>query len=61
MKNFIWKIVRFMSEEAGAAAAEYVLLATLIAMAILVGATTFGTSLSAMYNRSATQVDSLSK
>jgi pilus assembly protein Flp/PilA len=61
MKTYIWKIVTFISDETGATASEYVLLVTLIAVAILVGATTFGTSLSEMYNRSASQVDSLAK
>jgi pilus assembly protein Flp/PilA len=61
MKTYMRKIVTFISDAAGATAAEYVLLATLIAVAILVGATTFGTSLSEMYNRSASQVDSLAR
>jgi pilus assembly protein Flp/PilA len=60
MKTYLRKILTFISDEEGAAATEYVLLATLIAVAILVGATTFGTSLSEMYNRSASQVSSLS-
>ena len=61
MKTSLRKIVTFISDEAGAASSEYVLLATLIAVAILVGATTFGTGLSAMYSRSASQVEALAK
>ncbi len=59
MKTYLRKIVRFIDGEEGASAAEYVLLITLIAVAILAGATTFGTSLAEMYDRLASQANSL--
>jgi len=59
MKTYLRKIVTFINGEEGASATEYVLLVTLIAVAILAGATTFGTSLSGMYDRLASQANSL--
>ena len=58
MKTYLRKIMTFINGEEGASSTEYVLLVTLIAVAILVGATTFGTGLSEMYNRLASQATS---
>jgi len=59
MKTYLRKIVTFINGEEAASSTEYVLLITLIAVAILVGATTFGTGLAEMYNRLASQANSL--
>lgn len=56
MKTYLRKIVRFISDEEGATAAEYGLLVTLIALAILVGVVALGTSISQMYNSNASRV-----
>ena len=42
---------RLFQEEEGATAIEYGLLAALIAVAIIVGATALGTNLNAIFNR----------
>jgi pilus assembly protein Flp/PilA len=44
-------ISRFMSDESGATAIEYGLIAALIAVAIIAAATTLGGSLSDLFNR----------
>jgi pilus assembly protein Flp/PilA len=49
-------MVRFIRDEEGATAAEYALLITLIAMAILGGVGALGLSLSGMYTTQASQV-----
>jgi pilus assembly protein Flp/PilA len=58
MTTYLRKIVRFISDEEGASATEYGLLATLIAVAILVGVAALGISLSGMYNSNAARVAS---
>jgi len=47
MKNLA---TRFAKDESGATAIEYGLIATLIAVAIIVGATALGTNLNKMFN-----------
>ena len=42
-------LTRFAKDESGATAIEYGLIATLVAVAIIVGATALGTSLNAMF------------
>jgi pilus assembly protein Flp/PilA len=42
---------RFVSDESGATAIEYGLIAALIAVGIIVAATTLGTSLSSLFDR----------
>ena len=44
-------ISRFVSDESGATAIEYGLIAALIAVGIIVAATTLGTSLSGLFNK----------
>lgn len=46
MKN----IVRFFKDEEGVTAIEYGLLAALIALAIIIGATALGTNLNSLFN-----------
>ncbi|TWG66021.1 Flp family type IVb pilin [Aminobacter sp. J44] len=43
-------IARFIKDESGATAIEYGLIAALIALAIVAGATTLGENLSAQFN-----------
>lgn len=43
-------IARFIKDESGATAIEYGLIAALIALAIVTGATTLGTELGAKFN-----------
>jgi len=45
------KMIRFFKDEEGATAVEYGLIATLIAIAIIVGAGALGTNLNALFNR----------
>ncbi len=47
MQNFI---ARFSADESGATAIEYALLASLIAVAIITGATTLGGKLNNVFN-----------
>ena len=47
MKRFVQ---HFLSDEAGATAIEYALIASLISIAIVAGATSIGTSLSGTFN-----------
>ena len=49
---------RFVKDESGATAIEYGLIAALIALAIMVGANAVGTSLNALFNDVATELDS---
>jgi pilus assembly protein Flp/PilA len=43
-------LIRFYREEEGVTAIEYGLIASLVALAIIVGATLLGTNLNAMFN-----------
>lgn len=43
-------VSRFLTDESGAASIEYVLIGSLIAIAIIGGATLLGTNLNAKYN-----------
>jgi pilus assembly protein Flp/PilA len=56
VKTYLGKIVRFIGDEEGATSAEYALLVTLIALAILVGAGALGIAVSGMYTSDASQV-----
>jgi pilus assembly protein Flp/PilA len=47
------RIKNFFKDESGASAVEYGLLVTLIAVAIIVGATTMGTKLNSMFTTTA--------
>lgn len=49
--NFVQFLKSFLQEEDGAAAIEYGLIAALIAVAIIVGATLLGTSLDGLFTR----------
>ena len=53
MKNFL---ARFAQHESGATAIEYGLIAALIGLAIVAGATTLGANLGAMFNNIGTKV-----
>ena len=53
MKTYLQKIVAFIQDEEAAAAIEYGLLVALIALAIVVGATTLGTKIGAMFTTAA--------
>ncbi|HET9536289.1 MAG: Flp family type IVb pilin [Mesorhizobium sp.] len=48
---------RFVKDESGATAIEYGLIAALIALAIMVGARAVGTSLDALFNDVADELD----
>ena len=50
------RIKRFFKEEEGVTAIEYGLIASLIALAIIVGATALGTQLNALFNYIAGEV-----
>ncbi len=49
-------LVRLLREESGATAIEYGLIATLIAVALIVGATAVGTSLNGVFNTISTKM-----
>ena len=49
---------RFIKDESGATAIEYGLIAALIAVAIITGATTLGSNLNAKFNSIGTKVGS---
>ena len=49
--KFVQSVQNFLQEEDGAAAIEYGLIAALIAVAIIVGATLLGTSLDGLFTR----------
>ena len=53
MKNLV---TRFAGDESGATAIEYGLIATLIGVAIIVGATALGTQLNAVFNGLSTKM-----
>ena len=50
------KLVRLLRDESGATAIEYGLIASLIALAIISGATAVGTQINAAFNKIATSV-----
>jgi len=50
-------LARFVNDESGATAIEYGLIAALIAVGIIAAATTLGGSLSGLFNRISTQLD----
>jgi len=49
-------VARFVNDESGATAIEYGLIAALIAVGIIVAATTLGTSLSGLFNNISTRL-----
>ena len=51
------KLVRFVKDESGATAIEYGLIAALIAVGIIAAATTLGNSLSSLFGRISTQLN----
>ena len=53
-------VTRYINEESGATAIEYGLIAALIGVAIIVGATTLGTELNDKFNEIAVAVNSAS-
>jgi pilus assembly protein Flp/PilA len=56
MKNLLKIVKNFARDESGASAIEYGLLASLIALGIVVGATALGTSLNTLFNDIAGQL-----
>jgi pilus assembly protein Flp/PilA len=57
MKNFLQSFKTFWADEEGATAIEYGLLASLIALAIVGGATALGTSIGELFDRVALTLD----
>jgi len=53
MKTYLRKIVAFINDEEAAAAVEYAILVAVIALVVIVGATTLGTKISAMFTTTA--------
>ena len=53
-------VTRFIKDESGATAIEYGLIAALIAVAIIVGATALGQQLNTKFNEISTAVDNAS-
>ena len=53
------KFIRFLKDESGATAIEYGLIAALIAVVIIAGATAVGTSLDALFIRVASELDAV--
>ena len=60
MNTIINEVKRFVREEEGVAAIEYGLLAGLIAVMIIAGATVAGTSLEALFNNVGAQLKTAS-
>ena len=56
MKNYIDQLKDFTSDESGATAIEYGLLAALVALGITVGATALGAELGLFFGRIATRL-----
>lgn len=56
MRNMLKTVKNFARDESGASAIEYGLLASLIALGIVVGATALGTSLNDLFNNIAGQL-----
>ena len=54
--NFISSIRNFWHDESGVSAIEYGLIAALVALAIVTGATAIGTDLNAMFNAIGTKL-----
>lgn len=50
-------IARFVNDESGATAIEYGLIAALIAVGIIIAATTLGSSLSGLFNNISTRLN----
>ena len=50
-------VARFMNDESGATAIEYGLIAALIAVGIIVAATTLGGTLSGLFNKISTKLN----
>jgi pilus assembly protein Flp/PilA len=50
MSTIVKSIVGFLREEDGVTAIEYGLIASLVALAVIAGATLLGTNLNAMFN-----------
>ena len=50
---------KFLKDETGATAIEYALIATLIAVALIAGATTLGNEIGDSFDQTATTVDEL--
>lgn len=50
MEKFVLATHRFMRDEEGVTAIEYGLIASLIALAIILGATTLGENLNSLFN-----------
>ncbi|MFZ5450023.1 MAG: Flp family type IVb pilin [Thermodesulfobacteriota bacterium] len=61
MKTYMSKAMAFIRDEDGASAIEYALLVGLIALAIIAGATTLGTSISNKFTSSAGKLDAAGK
>lgn len=60
MESLLRKIVAFIWNEEGASAIEYGLLVTLIALAIVAGASLLGTGVNTLYNNAASQLTTAS-
>jgi pilus assembly protein Flp/PilA len=56
MKTYLQKIFAFLRDEEGASAIEYALLVTLIALAIVAGATALGTNIGALFTSAAGKI-----
>ena len=56
MKNLLKTVKNFARDESGASAIEDGLLASLVALGIVVGATALGTSLNGLFNRISAQL-----
>lgn len=52
---------RFMKDESGATAIEYGLIAALISVALIAGATTLGSALDTQFNNLSTHLDAAAK
>jgi pilus assembly protein Flp/PilA len=59
MEKFVLATRRFMRDEEGVTAIEYGLIAALIAVAIIVGATAVGTNLNQLFNDIAGKLSSV--
>ena len=57
MKNFVSATQRFVRDEGGVTAIEYGLIAALIALGIIVGATALGGSLDTLFTNISTKLD----
>ena len=57
MKNFYIKLVNFINDESGVTAIEYALIAALIAVAIIAGATLLGTKINDVFTNVAGKIN----